>query len=135
MGYKKSKLELMSGLKWRLLLHNGLKAFVKYHLSFYKANTQIIILDAAKMYDIQQFRIQPRNHRKVSWATEAAWPAADDCCTTHGCVKSTVIERRQHHLGRMADIPSSVTFSVFFTYKIMRYHKLNLRPCGTHWWI
>ena len=31
----------------------------------------------------------------------------------HGCVKSTVIERRQHQLGRMADIPPPVTFSVF----------------------
>ena len=31
----------------------------------------------------------------------------------HGCVKSTVIERRQHQLGRMADFPPPVTFSVF----------------------
>ena len=31
----------------------------------------------------------------------------------HGCVKSTVIERRQYQLGRMADIPPPVTFSVF----------------------
>ena len=31
----------------------------------------------------------------------------------HGCVKSTVIERRQHQLGRMADFPAPVTFSVF----------------------
>ena len=31
----------------------------------------------------------------------------------HGCVKSTVIERRQHQLGRMADFPTPVTFSVF----------------------
>ena len=23
----------------------------------------------------------------------------------------------------------------FKTYKTMRYHKLNLRQCGTHWWI
>ena len=30
-----------------------------------------------------------------------------------GCVKSTVIERRQHQLGRMADFPPPVTFSVF----------------------
>ena len=29
------------------------------------------------------------------------------------CVKSTVIERRQHQLGRMANIPPPVTFSVF----------------------
>ena len=28
-------------------------------------------------------------------------------------VKSTVIERRQHQLGRMADFPPPVTFSVF----------------------
>ena len=31
----------------------------------------------------------------------------------HGCVKSTVIERRQHQSGRMADFPPTVTFSVF----------------------
>ena len=31
----------------------------------------------------------------------------------HGCVKSTVIERRQHQLGRMADFQLPVTFSVF----------------------
>ena len=31
----------------------------------------------------------------------------------HGCVKNTVIERRQHQLGKMADIPPPVTFSVF----------------------
>ena len=31
----------------------------------------------------------------------------------HGCVKSVVIERRQHQLGRMADSPPPVTFSVF----------------------
>ena len=31
----------------------------------------------------------------------------------HGCVKSTVIERRQHQLGRMADIPPPETFSGF----------------------
>ena len=31
----------------------------------------------------------------------------------HGCAKSTVIERRQHQLGRMADFPPPVTFSVF----------------------
>ena len=31
----------------------------------------------------------------------------------HGCVKSTAIERRQHQLGRMADISPPVTFSVF----------------------
>ena len=33
--------------------------------------------------------------------------------TDHRCVKSAVIERRQHQLGRMADIPPPVTFSVF----------------------
>ena len=33
--------------------------------------------------------------------------------TYHGCVKSTVIERRQHQLGRMADFLPPVTFSVF----------------------
>ena len=32
---------------------------------------------------------------------------------SHGSVKSTVIERRQQQLGRMADIPPPVTFSVF----------------------
>ena len=31
----------------------------------------------------------------------------------HGCVKSTAIERMQHQLGRMADFPPPVTFSVF----------------------
>ena len=31
----------------------------------------------------------------------------------HRCVKSTVKKRRQHLLGRMADFPSPVTFSVF----------------------
>ena len=31
----------------------------------------------------------------------------------HGYVKSTVIERRQHQLGRMADFPPTVTFSFF----------------------
>ena len=31
----------------------------------------------------------------------------------HGCVKSSVIERRQLQLGRMADFPPPVTFSVF----------------------
>ena len=31
----------------------------------------------------------------------------------HGCVKSTVIERRQHQFGRMADFLPPVTFSVF----------------------
>ena len=31
----------------------------------------------------------------------------------HGCVKSTVIERRQHQLGRMADFSPPVTFSVY----------------------
>ena len=31
----------------------------------------------------------------------------------HGCVKSTVIQRRQHQLGRMADFLPPVTFSVF----------------------
>ena len=31
----------------------------------------------------------------------------------HGCVKSTVIERRQHQLGRMVDFPPPLTFSVF----------------------
>ena len=31
----------------------------------------------------------------------------------HGCVKSPVIERRQHQLGRMADSLPPVTFSVF----------------------
>jgi hypothetical protein len=31
----------------------------------------------------------------------------------HGCVKSTFIERRRHQLGRMADIPPPVFFSVF----------------------
>jgi len=30
-----------------------------------------------------------------------------------GRVKSTVIEKRQQHLGRMADFPSPVMFSVF----------------------
>ena len=30
-----------------------------------------------------------------------------------GGVESTVIERRQQQLGRMADIPPPVTFSVF----------------------
>ena len=34
-------------------------------------------------------------------------------CYSHGCVKTTVIERRQHQLGRMADFPPLVTFSVF----------------------
>jgi hypothetical protein len=34
-------------------------------------------------------------------------------------------------LGRMAEFPPPVTFSVL-TYKTMRYHKLNLRQCGTH---
>ena len=29
----------------------------------------------------------------------------------HGCVKSIVIQRRQHQLGRMADFPPPVTFS------------------------
>ena len=52
----------------------------------------------------------------------------------HGCVKSTDIERRQHQLGRMADIPPFVKFSVF-SYKSLRCHKLNLRPCSNHWWI
>ena len=33
--------------------------------------------------------------------------------TDHRCVKSAVIERRQHQLGRMADFPPPVTFSVF----------------------
>ena len=31
---------------------------------------------------------------------------------SHGCVKRTVIEKRQHQLGRMADILPPVTFSV-----------------------
>ena len=31
----------------------------------------------------------------------------------HGGVESTVIERRQQQLGRMADFPPHVTFSVF----------------------
>ena len=31
----------------------------------------------------------------------------------HGCVKSTVIEIRQHQLGRMTDFPPPVNFSVF----------------------
>ena len=31
----------------------------------------------------------------------------------HGCVKSTVIQRRQHQLDRMADFSPLVTFSVF----------------------
>ena len=31
----------------------------------------------------------------------------------HGFVKRTVIERRQHQLGRMADFPPPVSFSVF----------------------
>ena len=35
---------------------------------------------------------------------------------THGCVKSSVIERRQYQLGRMADFPPLVTFSVFELY-------------------
>ena len=30
------------------------------------------------------------------------------------CLKSIVIERRHHQLGRMADFPSPVTFSVFY---------------------
>ena len=31
----------------------------------------------------------------------------------HGCLKSTVIQRRQYQLGRMADFSPPVTFSVF----------------------
>ena len=31
----------------------------------------------------------------------------------HGCVRSTVIERRQHQLGRMADFQPPVTFLAF----------------------
>ena len=34
-------------------------------------------------------------------------------CGCHGCVKSNVIKRRQHQLGRMADFLPPVTFSVF----------------------
>ena len=33
--------------------------------------------------------------------------------SNHGCVKTTVIERRQHQFGRMADFLHLVTFSVF----------------------
>ena len=33
--------------------------------------------------------------------------------TTAVYLKSTVVERRQHQLGRMADFPPPVTFSVF----------------------
>ena len=34
-------------------------------------------------------------------------------CLVHGGSDSTVIKRRQHQLGRMADFPPAVTFSVF----------------------
>ena len=55
-------------------------------------------------HTISQHRIKyEENKQKVNWIYDIL----------HGCVKSTVIQRRQHQLGRMADFPPPVTFSVF----------------------
>jgi hypothetical protein len=56
----------------------------------------------------------------------------------HGCVKSTIIERRQQKLDRMADFPRPVTFSVFdlknhevpeIEYQTMRHPLMNTTLC------
>ena len=65
----------------------------------------------------------------VEWLK--TWASHSISGPQHGCVESTVIERRPYQLGRMANIPPPK----FITYETLRYHKLNLRPCGTHWWI
>ena len=50
--------------------------------------------------------------------------------------KEHCYRKKAASVGQNCRLSTSCNFFNFFlTYKTMRYHKLNLRPCGTHWWI
>jgi hypothetical protein len=56
------------------------------------------------------FKKEVEKNRYIKYNTRISFTGND---TTSGCGKSTVIERRQQQLGRMADYLPPVTFSVF----------------------
>ena len=62
------------------------------------------------MHSTSVYRLVSQNYVSAKFLEQKYKP---ELAAQYGGVESTVIERRQHQLGRMVDFPHPVTFSVF----------------------